>query len=60
MPFAATPMYLEIIILSKVKKTNTMISLNMWNLIKYDTNEVVYETETDIEKITVVAKGEVE
>ena len=29
----------------------------MWNL-KYDTNELIYETETDIENRLVVAKGE--
>ena len=29
----------------------------MWNL-KYDTNELIYETKTDIEKRLVVAKGE--
>lgn len=29
----------------------------MWN-IKYDTNEPMYETETDTEKRLVVAKGE--
>ena len=28
------------------KDKNHMISLNMWNL-KYDTNELIYETETD-------------
>ena len=47
MPFAATWMDLEIIILSEVgqTKTNIMISL-MWNL-KYDTNELIYKTEID-------------
>ena len=29
----------------------------MWNL-KYDTNELIYEIETDIEHRLVVAKGE--
>ena len=50
MPFAATWMDLEIIILSEVsqkeKDKHHMISLNMWNL-KYDTNELIYKTETD-------------
>ena len=49
MPFAATWMDLEIIILSEVSQKKKdkyhMISL-MWNL-KYDTNELIYETETD-------------
>ena len=50
MPFAATWMQLEIIILSEVRKrkTNTiMISLIHFRNLKYDTNEPVYETETD-------------
>ena len=50
MPFAATWMDLEIVILSEVSQTEKdkyhMTSLNMWNL-KYDTNELIYETETD-------------
>ena len=49
MPFAATWMDLEIILLSKVSQKEKdkyhMISL-LWNL-KYDTNELIYETETD-------------
>ena len=48
MPFAATWMYLEIIILSEVN-TEKQISCDityMWNL-KYDTNELIYKTETD-------------
>ena len=49
MPFAAIWMDLEIIILSKVSQKEKdkyhMIS-HMWNL-KYDTNEHIYETETD-------------
>ena len=48
MPFAATWMDLEIIILSEVNQTEKdkhhMISL--WNL-KNDTNELIYKTETD-------------
>ena len=47
MPFAATWMQLQIIILSKVSQTEKdkyhMIS-HVWNL-KYDTNEPIYETE---------------
>ena len=48
MPFAATWMDLEIIILSESKSERQIpydISY-MWNL-KYDTNELIYETETD-------------
>ena len=50
MPFAATWMDLEIIILSEVSQTEKdkyhMIPLTCRNL-KYDTNELIYETETD-------------
>ena len=50
MPFAATWMDLEIIILSEVKsERERQISYDinyMWNL-KYDTNELIYEAEID-------------
>ena len=48
MPFAATRMDLEIIILSEVRDKYHMISLitYMWNL-KYDTNELIYKTAID-------------
>jgi len=50
MPFAATWMDLAIIILSEVsQKKKRQIPYNityMWNL-KYDTNELIYEKETD-------------
>ena len=50
MPFAATRMDLEIIILSEVNQTDIVYQIYdityMWNL-KYDTNELIYETETD-------------
>ena len=49
MPFAATWMDLEIIILSKVSQRERQIPYDItyvWNL-KYDTNELIYETETD-------------
>ena len=49
MPFVATWVDLEIVILSEVSQVGTdkyhMISL-IWSL-KYDTNEHSYETETD-------------
>ena len=50
MPFAATWMDLEIIILREVSQTEKdKIPYDityMWNL-KYDTNELIYKTETD-------------
>ena len=49
MPFSATQMDLEIIILSEVSQKKRQIPHDityMWNL-KYDTNEPIYETETD-------------
>ena len=48
MPFAAKWMDLEIIILSKPERERQTpyIITHMWNL-KYDTNEHIYETETD-------------
>ena len=48
MPFAATWMDLEILILSE-ESQKIQISYNItlrWNL-KYDTNERIYKTETD-------------
>ena len=47
MPFAATWMQLEIIILSKSERERQLPYdiTYMWNL-KYDTNEPIYETET--------------
>ena len=49
MPFAATWMVLEIIILSKVSQTDQYyicIITYMWNL-KNSTNELIYKTETN-------------
>ena len=47
MPFAATWMDLEIVILSEVRQRQIPYDITyMWNL-KYDTNELTYETETD-------------
>ena len=48
MPFAATWMDLEMIMLSEVRRERQIPYdiTYMWNL-KYDTNELFYETETD-------------
>ena len=49
MPLAATWMDLEIIILREVsqkEKDKCHMMLHIWNL-KYDTNELIYNTETD-------------
>ena len=48
MPFAATWIDLEIIILSEVKSERQIPHdiTYIWNL-KYDTNELIYKTETD-------------
>ena len=52
MPFAATWIDLEFVILSEVSQTEKekyhMIS-HMWTLKKNDTNELIYKTETDSE-----------
>ena len=46
MPFAATQMDLEIVILSKSERDKYhMIITYMWNL-KYVTNELTYETDS--------------
>jgi len=59
MPFTATWIDLEIIILSGINQTEENISwiIYMWNL-KY-VNELIYKTETDsdIEKKLLVTKG---
>ena len=49
MPFAATWMELEIIILSKSERQILYDITYVWNL-KYDTNELIYETETDSQR----------
>ena len=52
MPFAVTCMDLEIIILSEVSQTERQISYTisyMWNL-KYDTNELIYKTDSQTQK----------
>ena len=49
MPFAATLMYPEIVILSEVSQTERekYHIAYMWNLKRNDTNELIYKTETD-------------
>ena len=48
MPFAATWMDLKIIILSEIRQRQIPYDITyMWNL-KYDTNELIYKTETDL------------
>ena len=53
MPFAATWMDLEIIILSEVRERQISYDItHVWNLIlKNDTNELIYKTETDLQII---------
>ena len=46
MPFAATWMDLEIIILSQKEKDKYHMISHVWNL-NYDSNKLIYETETD-------------
>ena len=49
MPFATTWMQLEIIILNEMSERERQIPYDItyrWNL-KYDTNEPIYETETE-------------
>ena len=47
MPFIATWMDLEIIILSKVSQRQIPYDITYMCNLKYDTNEFIYETETD-------------
>ena len=57
MPFAAPWMDLEIIIVNEVSQKDKYDITYMW-AIKYDTNELIYETEADsqAEIRTVIAK----
>ena len=50
---------LEILILNEVRKSTSYDIAYMWDL-KYDTNELIYETETDsqTQKRLVVVKGD--
>ena len=59
MPFLATWMDLDIIIVIEVSQTKTR-SYNithMWNL-KYGTSELIYEIDSDTETKLMVPKGE--
>ena len=47
MPFAATWMGLESVILSEVSQTEKPCDITYIQNLKYDTNELIYETETD-------------
>ena len=51
MPFAAMQMDLEMILLkwSKLDKDKHFMISHTWNL-KYDTNELIYEAETDSQR----------
>ena len=53
-------MDVEIIILNEDRKTNIICYYYMWNLIKNDTNELIYKTETekDFENKLMVTKWE--
>ena len=62
MPFVATWMELEILILSEVsqkEKDKYNMITDIWNL-KYETNELIYKRNrlTDMKNRLVVAKGE--
>ena len=45
MPFAATLMDLEIVILNSVRKRQIPYDITYMLNLKYDTNELIYETE---------------
>ena len=47
MPFAATWMVLKIIILSEVSQRQISYDFTYMRNLKYDTNELIYKTETD-------------
>ena len=59
MTFAATQMDLEIIILSEVRKRQISHDNTYTQDLKYDTNEFIYETETDLQtQITLIVDKE--
>ena len=47
MPFAATWMNLEMIILSQTEKEKYYVMLFIWGILKNDTDELIYKTEID-------------
>ena len=47
MPFDATLMDLEIVILSEISQRKIYDIPHMWYLKRNDTNELIYKTETD-------------
>ena len=58
MPFAATWMDLEIVILSEVGQTKEKYNIPyMWNLKRYDTNELIYKTDLENELMVVREKN---
>ena len=58
MPFAATWIDLEILILSEVSQRQIPYDIAyMWNQ-KNDTNELIYKREIDIENKFIVTKGD--
>ena len=61
MPFAATWMDPETVILSEISQTKKqkycMISLYMWNLKRNDTNELTYKTDSQNLKHELMAAG---
>ena len=61
MPFAATRMDLETVMLSELSQKEEkyhMTSSHMWNLIRDDTNELRKHRLTDLENKLMVARGE--
>ena len=50
-PFVATWMDLEIIILSKVSQRKTNIISLTWGILKNGTNELIYKIETDAQTL---------
>ena len=47
MPFAATWMHLETFVLSEVRERQISYDITYMYNLKYDTNEHIYETETE-------------
>ena len=60
MPFHATLMDLEIVILSEISQRKIYDIPHMWYLKRNDTNELIYKTETDsdLENELMLPRGE--